>query len=175
VDGGIGIQGHSVGIAERRRMINPTLEVLSVEIKHERELREKLEKNLDERDTKNKEAIASALAAQKASVADAFASSEKAIVKAENAQNAHNVLANGLQGRLDSQASGFIGRPEFNQRFSSLEEKVNDLKLSRSETTGKDEAIAMMRTQSNWIKGMVAMIALGIGGFIIDMISRFGK
>lgn len=105
-----------------------SIEVLRENIKHERELREKFEKLMDERDRGYGDKLKTALDAQKEQTKSSFEASEKAIFKAEAAQNAHNILANGLQGRMDEQAKQFISRGEFAQAFSAENEKIEDIK-----------------------------------------------
>ena len=97
--------------------------------------REVLERFTRER-ADSKTSVDAALAAQKEQTRDAFVSSEKAIVKAESAQIAHNLLATELQDRLDRQATNFIARPEFDSRIAGIEGKVADLRESRSTDRG---------------------------------------
>lgn len=111
------------------------------ELMDERERRnEERERRIEERFTREREeretSVSAALAAQKEQTRDSFLSSEKAIVKAESAQTAHNLLATELQDRLDRQATNFIARPEFDSRIAGIEGKVADLRESRSTDRG---------------------------------------
>lgn len=105
-----------------------------------KELMDERERRTEERFTRERleqeSKVSAALAAQKEQTRDAFLSSEKAIVKAESAQTAHNLLATELQDRLDRQATGFIARPEFDSRMAGIESKVGDLRESRSTDKG---------------------------------------
>jgi hypothetical protein len=125
---------------------------------------ETLKELVDQRFTDMDRAITAALAAQKELTGTVSVASEKAIVKAENAQNAHNVLANGLQGRLDEQAKHMIARPEFDQRVRGLEEKINDLRESRSGQTGRGVGLS---------QGWGYLVgALGIGLALLSFLMR---
>ena len=73
-----------------------------------------------------KEAVAAALAAQKELTNAAFASSEKAIVKAEDAQRDYNVRSNEFRGQLDDQAQTLMPRTETNVLIQGINEKVAD-------------------------------------------------
>ena len=59
-------------------------------------------------------AVTVAFAAQKESTANAFLASEKAIVKAEEAQRAYNERSNEFRGQLDDQAKMLMPRSEVN-------------------------------------------------------------
>lgn len=113
--------------------------------------------------------VSDALAAQKELTNAAFVASEKAIVKAEGAQNAHNTLANGLQARLDDQAKDFIGRPEFDQRFGGLEGKIQDLRESRSTDKGKDSGLELAKANQRWIIGIGLTVILGLIGLAVKV------
>jgi hypothetical protein len=69
-------------------------------------------------------AVGAALAAQKELTNAAFASSEKAIVKAEDAQRDYNVRSNEFRGQLDDQAQTLMPRSETAVLIRSLEDKL---------------------------------------------------
>lgn len=69
-------------------------------------------------------AVEDALAAQKELTNAAFASSEKAIVKAEDAQREYNVRSNEFRGQLDDQAQTLMPRAETNVLLRAMEDKV---------------------------------------------------
>ena len=62
--------------------------------------------------------------ASKEAVITAFASSEKASLKAEQAQESYNVRSNEFRGQLDDQAKTLMPRLETDGRFSSVEDKI---------------------------------------------------
>jgi len=55
-----------------------------------------------------------------------FAASEKAIVKAEDAQKAYNLSHNDLARKMDEQNKATMPRTETEARFQALEEKINE-------------------------------------------------
>jgi len=69
-------------------------------------------------------AVQDALAAQKELTSAAFASSEKAIVKAEEAQRDYNVRSNEFRGQLDDQAQTLMPRTETTVLIKSTEDKL---------------------------------------------------
>lgn len=72
-------------------------------------------------------AVAAALLAQKESVSNAFLASEKAIVKAEDAQKDYNIRSNEFRGQLDDQAKTLMPRLETLSLFKSVDDKINNL------------------------------------------------
>ena len=103
-------------------------------------------------------AVASALAAQKEQTQSAFASSEKAIVKAEDAQKAYNTSHNDLARKMDDQNKATMPRTETESRFANLEEKIHNLRESRSELLGGGRG---MEKLWGWIAAVVmALIAI---------------
>jgi chromosome segregation ATPase len=70
----------------------------------------------------------------KESVTVAFAASEKAVDKAEQAQKEYNFRSNEFRGQLDDQAKTLMPRTESMAMHKSMEEKVNVMQLA---TEGK--------------------------------------
>lgn len=149
-------------------------------------LREYFERILEERERLFKvrfDAVYAAQAAAEKQVAIAFAASEKAIVKAEEAQREYNVRSNEFRGQLDDQAKTLMPRAESDTRFNALQEKLAliqkgmDLKVeeikkdilslreSRSESGGKVQGVTGL-----WavIVGIVGLIAI-----ILSIVYRF--
>jgi len=60
----------------------------------------------------------------------AFAASEKAIVKAEQAQTAYNVSHNDLSRKLDDQNKATIPRPEIMALFGAVDQKLESIRAS---------------------------------------------
>ena len=60
----------------------------------------------------------------------AFAASEKAIVKAEQAQTAYNVSHNDLSRKLDDQNKATIPRPEIMALFGAVDQKLESMRTS---------------------------------------------
>ena len=107
----------------------------------------------------SRDAVASALAAQKELTNGAFASSEKAIVKAEEAQKAYNQSHNDLARKMDDQSKATMPRTETESRFANLEEKINGLREFKSEGRG-------MEKLWGWIAALF-MAAIAVAGFFV--------
>lgn len=94
-------------------------------------MREFLERIVDERDKQYDArfraaeiAVSAALSAQEKSTKDAFLASEKAIIKAEDAQREYNARSNEFRGQLDDQAKTLMPRPETTALFRAVDEKL---------------------------------------------------
>jgi len=132
------------------------------------ELRQYLEKIVQELDTRHTLAISSLkelafakLDALEKSTNAAFLGSEKAITKAEDAQRDYNSRSNEFRGQLDDQAKTLMPRIETMGLFKAQEEKaesaraalerrldevksdVASLRESRSELGGKEKAVTV--------------------------------
>jgi len=159
---------------------------MSVKLESGVGLREYFERIIDERerlaDTRFEAVYAAQTAAEK-QVAIAFAASEKAIVKAEEAQREYNIRSNEFRGQLDDQAKTLMPRAETDARFNSLEDKfaliqksmdikveevkkdVISLRESRSESGGKAQGLS-----GGWA---AAVGILGLVSLVIAIASRF--
>jgi chromosome segregation ATPase len=132
-----------------------------------------------ERDEARRTAVDAALAAAKAAVDAAliavkeqtkasFEASEKAIVKAEEAQKSYNQSHNDLARKMDEQNKATMPRTESESRFRTLEEKINDLRESRSGEVGgahgrvavKDESRANLAAAIALLSLLLALVAL---------------
>ena len=69
-------------------------------------------------------AVSAALSAQEKQTTLVFQASEKAIVKAEEAQREYNIRSNEFRGQLDDQAKTLMPRPETLTLFKALEDKI---------------------------------------------------
>ncbi len=81
-----------------------------------------------ERDDSRRTAVEAALAAVKSETRASFEASEKAIVKAEEAQRAYNQSHNDLSRKLDDQNKATMPRPEVETRIAAVEEKINSVR-----------------------------------------------
>jgi len=120
--------------------------VLEALIVKERELREALEEKLDERDrryedrfTAQERAVTAALSATEKSTSAAFNSSEKAITKSETSQTVYNANHNDLSRKMEAQYKEMLPRSEADSKFKALDEKIADLRESRSVTSGGEK------------------------------------
>ena len=120
-------------------------------------------------------AVKDALAAQKELTNAAFASSEKAIVKAEDSQRTYNAGHNDLSRKMETQYSLMVPDIQHKSDLKAIEEKIESfknsvfkqfdnvnldirgLRESRSETGGKG-----IGTNAMWgyILGMVGILSL---------------
>ena len=139
------------------------LKVLDERITRERELREALEAKLDERDRRYEDrfkaqemAVNAALQAQEKLTASAFNASEKAITKAETSQTQYNATHNDLTRKMDAQYKEMLPRIEAETRFKGIDEKIGDLRESRSSVEGVDKNKA-----ATWV-AVMALIGLAI-------------
>ncbi len=143
-----------------------------------------------------KEAVSVALAAQEKSTANAFLASEKAIVKAEDAQKDYNARSNEFRGQLDDQAKTLMPRLETVGLFKSMDDKLIAIQASFESKLAEQRIsnekifdaivkdIASLRESRSGAEGKVsqqslnvtmilAVAALIIG--IAEVISRFIK
>lgn len=153
---------------ENGRTHEPSLRELTAELDG---LRELLLSKLDERDRLYKErddsrrtAVDAALSAAKEQTKQSFEASEKAIVKAEEAQKSYNQSHNDLARKMDDQNKATMPRTETEERFRTIEEKVNEVRNVVSAGTGvitgartvKDDARANIAIVLSFL-GLVAM------------------
>jgi hypothetical protein len=87
-----------------------------------------LEQLFTQRFTDSEKAAAVALTAVKDHTKSSFEASEKAIVKAEEAQKAYNTSHNDLARKMDEQSKATMPRSETEARFRALEEKITELR-----------------------------------------------
>lgn len=122
-----------------------------------------------ERDAAQKAAVAAALMAQKEQTAAAFLSSEKAIVKAEEAQKAYNVAHNDLAHKMDDQAKMTMPRSETEARFHALAEKLDEVKTS---VTGVTAAATGGKTVKDDGRANIGML-VGLVGAVLAVVAFF--
>ena len=94
-------------------------------VKSLRDLMDERHSLYKERADSQKTAVDDALAAQKEQTSAAFVSSEKAIVKAEEAQTAYNTRSNEFRGTLDDQAKLLLSRTEYLAAHDALMSKID--------------------------------------------------
>jgi excinuclease UvrABC helicase subunit UvrB len=134
-------------------------------------LRQYIERLIDERDrlynerhANSLQAIKDALLAQKELTNAAFAASKEAILKAEQSQNSYNAGHNDLMKKMDKQYSEMIPRSTFEQAIKSIEDKINDLRESRSANagagTGKAALWAYVLGGAGLLMSLVSIIVL---------------
>lgn len=117
---------------------------------------EQLRELLAERDLRYNEKF---IASEKA-VITAFASSEKASLKAEQAQESYNVRSNEFRGQLDDQAKTLMPRLETDGRFASVEEKVYS-----SAKTSSDKIEEIVKKLDSMSSRITSIESMGTGSF----------
>ncbi len=96
-----------------------------------RELVDERDRLYKERDDSRRTAVDAALTAAKEKTTDAFIASEKAIVKAEDAQREYNARSNEFRGQLDDQAKTLMPRFESDAKFAAIENKLETYRNER--------------------------------------------
>ena len=118
---------------------------------------------MDERDRRYEErfkaqeaAVTVALSSMEKITAATFASSEKAIDKAEAAQKDKNEMSNEFRGQLRDQADRFMPRLEAESKQNAMDDKIDALREEvarlreyRSQMGGRDHQQEAARSQSN--------------------------
>lgn len=145
-----------------------------------------LEKLSEVRFKAQETAVQSALIAQKELTTAAFASSEKAIVKAEEAQKSYNATHNDLSRKMDDQYKEMMPRPEADSKLSSFDARLVELKesqvalrielmkeiagLRESRSEGKGDKVGRM-SQQQLVMMIVSLIVsfLVIGGAVVSI------
>jgi len=122
-----------------------------------REINDERDRLYKERDESRTTAVDAALTAVKEQTKASFDASEKAIVKAEEAQKAYNVAHNDLTRKLDEQNKATMPRSETEARFHSLEEKVNEVRhaLATGAGAGMGGRAAIDASRANLIAAVV--------------------
>lgn len=159
-------------------------------------VREFLERIMNERDSHYdtrfvtlEKRIYEALAAQANAATLAFATSEKAVLKAEEAQKDYNTRSNEFRGQLDDQAKTLMPRSEtvllikgldtrletntaaLEKRIDAMLEEIKSLRESRSNLGGRSEYQHESRQQDNWKTGIIVIIAVAL----INILLHFWK
>lgn len=138
---------------------------------------------IDERDRRYtslfeeaKDAMRSALAAQKELTDSSFKSSEKAIIKAEDAQREYNLRSNEFRGQLEDQANRLMPKEEANTRLSVVDDKIEDVKKdiaslreSRGEVGGRSYQTQSARETINTVLAALALLVSGGLGLIVAL------
>lgn len=158
-------------MSDAGRLHDPTLNELTAELDGLRELLlakfEAAKEILDERDRLYKErddarrtAVDAALAAVKEQTKASFDASEKAIVKAEEAQKAYNTSHNDLARKMDDQGKATMPRAETETRFNAIEEKIGQLRQSLSDAGGERRGSVAVKEESRAnISLVIAIVA----------------
>lgn len=170
-DDGNGGRTHEPSLRELTAELDGLRELLLSKMESVKDVIDERDKLYKERDDARRVAVDAALAAAKAAVDAAliavkeqtkasFEASEKAIVKAEEAQKSYNQTHNDLSRKLDEQNKMTMPRSETETRFAAIEEKFVSLReivtTHRASDSGKTEGIS-----SSWavLLGAVSLIS----------------
>jgi len=147
-----------------------TLREVDLRLAGLRDLFDERDRRYEERAKASGTAVDAALASVKEQTRANFEASEKAIVKAENAQREYNVRSNEFRGQLDDQAKRLISRTEVDSIVKNLEEKIGrldtdirGLRESRGAGAGANDAAKSQRDslRAN-LAAVVGLVALGV-------------
>jgi hypothetical protein len=112
-----------------------------------------------ERDESRRTAVDAALTAVKEQTKASFDASEKAIVKAEEAQRAYNLSHNDLARKMDEQNKATMPRTETESRFRAIEEKISELREERSGGHGHDQGGKSVKDETR--ANMALLVSIG--------------
>jgi len=123
-----------------------------------------------ERTVSSGTAVNAALKAAETLTNAAFAASEKAIVKAEEAQKSYNSSHNDLARKMDEQSKATMPRQETESRFHAVEEKIATIRDALAASGGivlggkaiKDDN----RANIGIILAFLALLVAALGRFI---------
>jgi hypothetical protein len=119
---------------------------------------EERDRRYGERHVANQTAVDAAFEASKEATATALAAQEKAVAKAESSQTVYNQGHNDLLRKMDDQHRETLPRLEADQRFKTLEDKIEDLRLTRENLRGGTIQHAESKMDNRWVIG-IAMSA----------------
>lgn len=164
---GNGSRTHEPSLRELTAEMDGLRELFHAKFDSLKEILDERDRLYKERDESRKTAVDAALTAVKEQTKDSFVASEKAIVKAEEAQKAYNSSHNDLARKMDDQNKATMPRPEAQQRFSALEEKIVIVSTAVAAATAGSKS---MKDLWGWIVG-----ALSLGALLFATFGKFIK
>jgi hypothetical protein len=120
---------------------------------------------VDDRRQADKEAVAAALAAAEKAVNAALASAEKAAEKFDQSLKEYKTVSNEWRGTVEGLVVQLRELSELRQQIKSVDEKIADLRESRSTAVGQGEGRLGVRTDVKWAIGLVAG---AIAGYLLS-------
>lgn len=162
-----GARTHEPTLRELTTELDGLRELLLAKLEASKEVINERDKLYKERDDSRRTAVDAALAAAKEQTKASFDASEKAIVKAEEAQKSYNVAHNDLARKMDEQNKATMPRLESQQRFDNIAKEVAELKALTAVSGGvivgtksvKDESRANVAILISIIVGVVAVLS----------------
>lgn len=131
-----------------------------------REINDERDRLYKERDESRRTAVDAALTAVKEQTKASFEASEKAIVKAEEAQKSYNASHNDLARKMDEQNKATMPRTETESRFSSLGEKVEELRRTLAQGGGLVSGGKAVKDESRANTMLIVSLLMAFVGFI---------
>ena len=164
---------HEPSLRETVSQLDDLKELLLVMLAAQAKVTEERDRRFEDKFKSQEAAVVAALSAQKDATLSAFMASEKAIVKAEDAQREYNARSNEFRGQLDDQAKLLMSRSEAGARFDATDLRIEELKKRydselaslrefRSETGGQRLQHSEDRTLYNWSVGLAITIGLAV-------------
>ena len=172
---------HEPSLRETVSQLDDLKELMLVMLDTQSKVADERDRRYEDRFMAQQAAVAAALEAQKEATSATFLSSEKAIVKAEDAQRDYNTRSNEFRGQLDDQAKHLMPRAEALSKFEAIEIRHADMKKSyddelarlretHSVLSGERLQQSTDKTQSNWLVGTVITIALAVLSLTVAVI-----
>lgn len=176
------IRTHEPSLRELTHQVDDLKELINEKIASLRDKVEERDRLYSAQFKASETAVSAALSAQKESTGSAFTASEKAIVKAEDAQREYNVRSNEFRGQLDDQAKTLMPRTEAAAMFKASEDKLEDLKKRlevfsdyRSGAVGEKAAQSFGVQQKQWSIGMLVIGFFSLASLIVSLIVAMKK
>ena len=166
-----GVRTHEPSLRELTAELDGMRDLLLEKIEATKGILDERDKLYTERALSGGKAVDAALKAAETLTNAAFAASEKAIVKAEEAQKSYNQSHNDLARKMDEQGKATMPRPEVETRFHSLEEKIGVIRDALAASGGVVLGGKAIKDDNRTNIGIiVAVVAV-----VVAMLSRFIK
>lgn len=159
---------HEPSLRELTSQLDDLKELMNVEIRSVREVMTERDKRYDGQFKSAETAVASALAAAEKQTMAAFLSSEKAIVKAEEAQKSYNATHNELSRKMDDQYKVMMPRVESEKMFDRFKEDIQSLRESRSEIGGRHGGY---HAGWSYLIGGIGLLAV-LGSLVVQLLHK---
>lgn len=124
--------GHLASLADEKLV--GLKELLHSELAANRDVLDERDKLYKERDDSRRTAVDAALTAVKEQTKASFEASEKAIVKAEEAQKSYNASHNDLSRKMDEQYKAMTPQSEARLKWDNTDKEVGDLRRELTAT-----------------------------------------
>jgi chromosome segregation ATPase len=161
---------HEPSLRELTVEIDGLRALLLSKIESTKQILDERDKLYKERDDSRRTAVDAALSAAKEQTKASFEASEKAIVKAEEAQKSYNQSHNDLARKMDDQSKATMPRSETEARFHALEEKVNEVRNVVSAGTGVITGSRGVKEETRANVGTIGTLV----GIVIAILGLFG-